>query len=168
VRRRWQRLQSRDAQSVDVTPFLSLMVILVPFLLVTAVFSRTTLLEVQAAGKTDGGAAGDGLALQVMVREESFEVNYVGQQQLEVIARSSGELALAALADLVADLKSRHPENEDATVLVEPQVPYETVVQVLDILRMRDSRIGSATVSEALFPRIALGPAPASTGGLPQ
>ena len=53
MRPRWQRTTRREVYTVDVTAFLSLMVILVPFLLVTAVFSRTTILEVQPIGDTE-------------------------------------------------------------------------------------------------------------------
>ena len=42
-----QRITVREAATVDLTAFLSLMVILAPFLLVTAVFTQTPILELQ-------------------------------------------------------------------------------------------------------------------------
>ena len=59
MRPRWQRTTRRDVYTVDVTAFLSLMVILVPFLLVTAGFSRTTILEIQPIGDAEAIAPHD-------------------------------------------------------------------------------------------------------------
>ena len=79
MRPRWQRRARRDVHTVDVTAFLSLMVILVPFLLVTAVFSRTTILEIQpATGEGERLPAPDPLQLQVIVRQAVIEVSYLG------------------------------------------------------------------------------------------
>ena len=49
-----RHLGARGTPEVDVTAFLSLMVILVPFLMITAVFSRMTILELEAAADTAG------------------------------------------------------------------------------------------------------------------
>ena len=64
--------------TVDVTAFLSLMVILVPFLLVTAVFSRTAILEIQPTiGVGEQVSVPDPLQLQVQVRQAFIEVSHL-------------------------------------------------------------------------------------------
>ena len=45
ARRHHYKRRSKDAPELDVTTFLNLMVVLVPFLLITAVFSRLTIVE---------------------------------------------------------------------------------------------------------------------------
>ena len=101
MRPRWQRTARRDVHTVDVTAFLSLMVILVPFLLVTAVFSRTAILEIQPAiGAGDQVSAPDPLQLQVIVRQAVIKVSYLdesGQLQTTQIDRSTGDQALESL-----------------------------------------------------------------------
>ena len=161
MRPRWQRTTRRDAHTVDVTAFLSLMVILVPFLLVTAVFTRTTVLELQAAG-AEGvqQSASDPLQLQVIVRQAVIEVRHQGLAQPVQIRRSADNAALAALATLAGDLKARYPQSLEATVLLEPQIPYDLLVQVLDALRIRLRQREDGVQREALFPLIALGSAP--------
>jgi len=160
---RWQRTARREAPNVDVTAFLSLMVILVPFLLVTAVFSRVTILEIQPEAGTGGDMpAPDPLQLQVVVRQEVIEVDYLGQAQTARIDRSSDARALESLAALADRLKARYPQSLAATVLLEPQIPYDLLVQVLDVLRVRMQRLGDDIVQTELFPLIALGPVPAS------
>jgi len=165
VRPRWQRTARRDVHTVDVTAFLSLMVILVPFLLVTAVFSRTTILEIQpATGEAEQLSTPDPLQLQVTVRQAVIEVNHLGQSQTTQIDRSSGEQALAALATLASELKTRYPQSLEVTVLLEPQIPYDVLVQVLDVLRVKLQRHEDSVEQTELFPLIALGPVPAQPG----
>jgi len=145
--------------NVDVTAFLSLMVILVPFLLVTAVFSRTTILEIQpATGEGDRLRAPDPLQLQVIVRQNVFEVGYRGQAQTTQIDRTTDDKALESLAMLAGKLKARYPRSLEATVLLEPQISYDVLVQVLDVLRVKLQRQGDALEQTELFPLIALGP----------
>ena len=159
MRPRWQRRARRDAHTVDVTAFLSLMVILVPFLLVTAVFSRTTILEVSpVANDGDRVLATDPLQLQVIVRQAVIEVSYLGQAQTTQIDRSVGDKALASLATLAGELKTRHPQSLEATVLLEPQISYDVLVQVLDVLRVQLQRHGDDVEPIELFPLIVLGP----------
>lgn len=148
--------------SVDVTAFLSLMVILVPFLLVTAVFSRITILEILPAGSAgEAQQAPDPLQLQVTVRQQVIEVAYRGQAQAMRIDRTSDTRALASLATLAGELKARFPHSLEATVRVEPQVSYDLLVQVLDVLRIKPARRGEVMEPMELFPLIALGPVPA-------
>ena len=165
---RWQRKARREVHTVDVTAFLSLMVILVPFLLVTAVFSRTAILEVQpAAAGGDGELAPDPLQLQVTVRQEIIEVDYfgpAGQAQSVSIDRLADAQALAALATLADELKTRYPDSLEATVLLEPQIAYEVLVDVLDVLRVKLLAEGDVIRQQELFPLIALGPVPATVG----
>jgi len=44
MRRRWRKKRSGCPPELDITAFMNLMVILVPFLLISAVFSRITIL----------------------------------------------------------------------------------------------------------------------------
>ena len=162
LRRRY--MTGRQAASVDVTAFLSLMVILLPFLLITAVFSRITILELQSAsGETAPSADRDPLQLQVVVREAVIEVRHQGQDRAVRLERTGGG-EVAALAALMHELKTRYPDSYEATILLEPQVAYDVLVQVMDTVRIRQSRHAGGMQSTALFPQIALGDAPAAGG----
>ena len=160
---RRQRIAVREAASVDLTAFLSLMVILVPFLLVTAVFTQTTILELQPTGSEgEQQAAQDPLQLQVTLRQAVIEVSYLGLAQPIQIDRATDDSALASLATLAIDLKARYPQSLEATVLLEPQISYYVLVQVLDALRIRLLPHEGTVEREALFPLIALGATPAA------
>ncbi|HEM47655.1 MAG TPA: biopolymer transporter ExbD [Alphaproteobacteria bacterium] len=156
--RPWRR-SGRDASDVDVTAFLSLMVILVPFLLITAVFTRVTALEVAPPAAGEPSAAPDALQLQVIVRHDAIEVHHRGQARGQRLPWTEEGGTLRALAGVAHDLKRHHPDSAEVTVLVEPQIPYERLVQVLDALRVKVERTDGAVTRTPLFPLIALGPA---------
>lgn len=64
------------------------------------------------------------------------------------------------LSDLMQQLKTRYPEKMDATILSEPDTPYDTLVQVMDAVRSaRAVQTGSHARVE-LFPEISVGDAP--------
>ncbi|MCK5382832.1 MAG: hypothetical protein KAJ65_03655, partial [Gammaproteobacteria bacterium] len=104
----------------------------------------------------------DPLQLQVIVRQAVIEVSYLGQAQTTQIDRSAGDEALASLASLADELKTRHPQSLEAIVLLEPQISYDALVQVLDVLRVKLQRNGDDVEQMELFPLIALGPVPAT------
>ena len=161
MRPRWQRRTKRDVYTVDVTAFLSLMVILVPFLLITAVFTQTSILELQPTVE-DGAAnaTAQSLQLQVTVRDTVIEVNHRDLERTVTIDRTSDSSALATLTTLAVDLKARYPQNLEATLLLEPHIPYDLLIQVLDSLRIHLEQRGDIVHREPLFPLIALGTAP--------
>ena len=151
-------MTGRQAASVDVTAFLSLMVILVPFLLITAVFSRITILELEsAAGGSTQAPVEDALQLQLVVREAVIEVQHRGGA--ERIQRTPDGTGMAALAALMHELKTRFPASHKATILLEPQIACDVLVQVMDAVRIRHYREDAGMESMDLFPQISLGEA---------
>lgn len=68
--------RDREAPELDITAFLNLMVVLVPFLLVSAVFSRVTILELNMPSGAGGGAPDDPtVTVEVVVRKEALEIS---------------------------------------------------------------------------------------------
>ena len=69
---------------------------------------------------------------------------------------------LARLSDHVIELKRAHPDKDDASVLLEPNIEYDHLIQVMDVVRSAE-RPGPANgdVSRlALFTDISIGDAP--------
>ena len=158
-------MTGRQAASVDVTAFLSLMVILVPFLLITAVFSRLTILELEAAaGDTVQAPVQDALQLRVVVREAVIEVHHREQDSAVRLQRNAAGDGVAALAALMYELKTRFPDSHEATILLEPQIAYDVLVQAMDAVRIRHYRQDAEIHSMELFSRISLGEAPPGSG----
>ena len=58
----------------------------------------------------------------------------------------------------IQKLKERFPENQDATVLTEPAIEYDHLIQVMDAVRIAEN--GGPGGKTVLFPNISIGDAP--------
>lgn len=159
--RRWRRRGHQQEADLNVTAFLNLMVILVPFLLVTAVFSRVAIIELMlpAPGDPALASAERELRLEITIRADRLEVANAGGTPV-LIPRREADYNYKSLADVLKSLKAEFPEQTDATILLEPEIPYEVLVQVMDAT-MTASIVqpGSVTRIE-LFPAVSIGDAP--------
>ena len=160
LRRRNHRHEPAD---INITAFMNLMVILVPFLLITAVFSRITILELNlpAAGSSNEQLEQQ-FELEIIVRENAVEIgDRNGGLIKRVVATDQGH-NLHEISELLQQVKARFPEKTDATLLLEENTPYDTLVQIMDSVRVaRVVQAGSVQLAE-LFPEIAIGDAPAA------
>jgi biopolymer transport protein ExbD len=147
---------------LDVTTFLNLMVVLVPFLLITAVFSRITIVELNLPSAA-GGPSADAPAfrVEVVVREDGLEVSN-GTRTIAAIPNVEGDYDLATLSDRMVELKRSYSAIETASVLLEPQIPYDYLIRVMDVVRSVEvpSEDNEEIQLAALFPNISIGEAP--------
>jgi biopolymer transport protein ExbD len=161
LRRRKHRHEPAD---INITAFMNLMVILVPFLLITAVFSRITILglNLPAAGSSKEQQQQQ-FELEIIVREDSVEIGDRNGGLIKRVAATEQGHNLSEISELLQQVKARFPEKLNATLLLEDDTPYETLVQIMDSVRVaRVVQAGSVQLAE-LFPEIAIGDAPAST-----
>lgn len=162
------RRRRRHQQEVElnVTAFLNLMVILVPFLLVTAVFSRVAIIELALPGLGDPTlpAAERELRLEITIRSDRLEVANAGGTPVLIPRRDDG-YNYKTLSDVLKTLKAEFPEQTEATILLEPEIPYDVLVQVMDAT-MIGSLVHPGTVTQVdLFPAVSIGDAPPRTDG---
>ena len=164
MRRSRHRNRHKEEAELNITAFMNLMVILVPFLLITAVFSRITVLELDlpAASKVQQKEAKHKLKLEVTIRADALEVGDRGRGLIKRIPNKDGAYDLASLSDLLKQVKARSPETTDATVLLEPDIAYDTLVQVMDTVRLFDAVQEGRPVHAELFPSISIGDATAA------
>ena len=164
MKRRLRRRSSlHEPTEINITAFMNLMVILVPFLLITAVFSRITILELNLPAAGSGQVSdAQQFELEIIVRKDSVEVgNRKGGLIKRIPALDTGH-DMAQLSELLQQVKARFPEKINATLLLEADTPYDTLVQVMDKVRAAPVvQAGSVYMAE-LFPEIAIGDAPAS------
>jgi hypothetical protein len=59
-------------------------------------------------------------------------------------------------------LKAAYPEKEDATVLMEPEIEYDYLIQIMDAVRSAEIPMEGSdeTRRTVLFPEISIGDAP--------
>jgi biopolymer transport protein ExbD len=131
----YKRRTKADAHEIDVTTFLNLMVVLVPFLLITAVFSRLTIVELDLPSAASGpNNTPDTFRVEVVVREEGIEISN-GSAVIATIPKKEDEFDLETLSDFMVMLKRQYPSHDAASVLMEPQIPYDYLIQVMDVVR---------------------------------
>ena len=150
------------------TTFLILMVVLVPFLLITAVFSRITIVELSLPSSNSGGAQQEpSFRLEVMVRKEGLELTN-GTAVIATIPKVEDDYDLATLSDYLISLKRDYPDEDNASVLLEPDIPYDYLIQVMDVVRsvelpledVPDEPDAERFQRVALFTDISIGEAP--------
>jgi biopolymer transport protein ExbD len=165
MKRRWRKSHLSEPAEVNITAFMNLMVILVPFLLITAVFSRITILDLnlpvpgspQADRKPDET---EQLQLEVIVRQNVIEVGDRKRGLLKAIAVSSDGNHLQEVSALLQEIKARHPDKQDITLLLEQDIAYQRLVEMMDTLRVARVEEAGAVVMAELFPTISVGDAP--------
>ena len=162
ARRHHYRRRTGDSSEPDMATFLNLMVVLVPFLLITAVFSRITIVELSLPSSAGGAAPTEAsFRVEVIVREKKLEGTN-GTAVIATIPKAEGEYDLEKLSELVLSLKRDHPDTDDASVLLEPDIAYDHLIQVMDVVRSTElPEAGDETGTRvALFTDIAVGDAP--------
>jgi len=160
----------KTAAHLEITAFINLIVVLVPFLLSTAVFTRLSVIELSLPAKNTGAlehVLPNQLQLEVVVRPDALEVGDRNGGLIERIAAKPGGPNVVALGTLVQQLKNRFPEQREATVLAEADTPYDSLVQVVDALRSGRVEQGGKWVRAELFPNVSIGDAPLRKGGAP-
>lgn len=132
----------RKPAEVMLVPMIDIFVVLVTFLLMTAVFSRITILQLDLPSAADGKVSEPTFRLEVIVREAGLELTN-GSTTIATIPAVNGEYDLKALSELALSLKRDHPTVESASVLLERTVRYDSLIQVMDAIRSTEVPAGS-------------------------
>jgi biopolymer transport protein ExbD len=162
ARRHHYKRRTKPEHELDITTFLNLMVVLVPFLLITAVFSRLTIVELTVPSSAGGSASvEESFHIEVVVREAGIEITN-GRNIIATVPNKNDEFDLPALSELMLDLKQEYPEQNAASVLMEAQIPYDYLIQIMDVVRAAEVEAGTEGQYElvALFADISVGDAP--------
>ena len=135
ARKHHYRRNKTNEYEIDITTFLNLMVVLIPFLLITAVFSRLTIVELNLPSSAGGPSTADeSFTPEVIVREAGIEISN-GKQVIATIPNKEEEFDLETLSEYMIELKRTYPSQEAASVLMEAQIPYDFLIRVMDIVR---------------------------------
>jgi len=160
---RVRRLRKHPA-ALEISAFLNLIVVLVPFLLSTAVFSRMAVVDLTLPAKSANyeGLKENDLKLEVVVRHDAIEVgDKIGGLIQRIPNTADGAADTASLNAVMLQIKQKFPDATSASVLPEPNIPYDTMIHVMDAMRSAKTANGGTTVVDVdLFPAISIGDAP--------
>jgi len=152
---------TRRPAELLLVPMIDIFTVLVTFLLTTAVFSRTVVLQLNLpVQQTEFREPPPGLQLEVLIRKELLQVADRNSGPLATLPNVSGGYDYEHLTEYLKRVKAKYPELTSATLLLEPDVPYDSLVQVMDRVRVFEVDQGAETVQAELFPDISIGDAP--------
>jgi len=160
---RVRRLRKTPAH-LEITAFINLIVVLVPFLLSVSVFTHLAVIDLslpaQSNEKIEKLDPDKLLKLEVVIRPESVEVGDRIGGLIERIPNTAAGPDLKALGALMQQIKLKFPDAKDSTVMAEQNTSYDTLVQVMDAVRAGHQVQGARVVSTDYFPNISIGDAP--------
>jgi biopolymer transport protein ExbD len=135
----------------------------------TAVFSRITILELDLPSAASGGASAPTFRLEVIVRDAGLELTN-GSRLIATVPNVDGAYDLKTLSKLAQSLKRDYPDAHAASVLLEPNIAYDHLIQVMDAIRSAEApaaeesdiqkAVDSKPARVALFTDISVGDAP--------
>ena len=158
-----RHLHKHEHSELNLTSMIDMMTILVFFLLVHGGFVRLAVLQLnlpseQSAAQPEPPA----FELEITVREASIDIGDRSAGLINRIEKTDSGYDYTRLTENLRQLKQQYPAKEEATVLVEPYIPYEVVVAVMDRVRVaeeRDETLNRVNRVE-LFPQVSVGDAP--------
>ena len=160
---RTRRLK-KGSEALEVSAFINLIVVLVPFLLSTSVFSHLAVVDLTLPAKSANyeGLKANDLKLEVVVRHDAIEVgDKIGGLISRIPNTTDGAADTTSLNTLMLQVKQKFPDVTAASVLPEPNIPYDTMIHVMDAMRSAKTANGGTEVVDVdLFPAISIGDAP--------
>jgi len=155
---------ARKPAELLLVPMIDIFTVLVTFLLMTAVFSRTVILQLNLPPpNSTWKEPPPGLQLEVMVRKNLLQVADRNTGPLATMPNTASGYDYDGLTEYLKRVKAKFPDKTDASILLEADTPYDTLVQVMDRLRVFEVGQGMSTVQAELFPDISIGDAPSTT-----
>ena len=163
LRRRQARNHARykGRNDINIVPMLDIFTILLFFLIFTAVFSKTHIVELNLpAQSSEPLQIPEGLQLEVVVRKDGLVVQDKNSGPLQPLPNSAAGYDFDGLSAYLSRVKVRFPEMRAATVLLEPEIAYETIIGTMDAVRSFEGTLDGKPARGELFPQISLGDAP--------
>lgn len=159
MRRKHRRPES--STELDITAFMNLMIVLVPVLLLSMVFTQTSIIDLDFP-KTSTGAPLDEqqLQLRVAIGPDRFIVSDNQGGLIRTVMYEDGHPNYLALQDVLKAVKMRVPEKRDIVLLAQPTTDYQTLIHTMDVMRSYPTVVAASLVYAELFPDVALGDAP--------
>lgn len=131
-------------KELQITAFLNLMVVLIPFLLITAVFARMKVIELNVPPESNTPSPGQQKSVDTPPPEFSLVISIMDDEisiinkdtTLGTFKKDAKELYdFQGISKLLQNLKQEFPEEKSATILSSPSVQYKILVETIDAVR---------------------------------
>ena len=157
------RRREPEEKELEITTLLNVMVVLISFLLLTAVFSQITIQELKLPAQAGGGAAPlkPPVVVEVIVRKNSLQISN-GKSVTETIPNLNSKYDYKKLSESLLQIKNDNMDKDDVSVLMEPDIEYESLIAVMDAVKVAEIYTPGKDKPRkvVLFPSVSIGDAP--------
>lgn len=160
-----RKLPNRQDAELDITSFMSLMIVLVPVLLMMMVFSHITVMQLKLPPLLANQSAEQlkEKELQLEVTNDAMTIYYPAGSPLKQFAKQDEtypfDQVQLALKDVKNLLLEKGVDKKDITLLIAEDVDYQTLITTMETVRSYQAVVVASVVDAELFPDIALGDA---------
>jgi biopolymer transport protein ExbD len=143
---------------LNLTPIMNVFIIVIPFLLLTAVFAKTAIIDIYLPQEGQGGGGGgssEQKILAIKVTKTGFEIGGVGGGAR--IGLKDNALDFKGLNEELVRIKDRAPSQEEVILLFDQETSYDIVVKVMDAARETTVEKDGVKRRRLLFPAVSLG-----------
>jgi biopolymer transport protein ExbD len=131
MNRRRRSVRATVQEELEILPMMNLFVVLIPMLLLSAVFLEMSVIRVGLpSDDASEKPAEERLGLAVLIGDEAWVVK--GRKLEPQVVLREGEDAEARLRAALVGVSERFPDDHDVTVRSGPRTRYEDIVQVMD------------------------------------
>ena len=161
-RRSARRARTPESVELNITAFMNLMVILVPFLLITAVFTHLTVLDINLPTSTQTSATPNkkSFEINVIIGKKYFVVSDNNNRIIKKIETYKTDGHFKILNNVLKQIKVSYPEKTNITILSQQNSSYDTLIKTMDAVRVFNAVEDGGLVQVELFPNISIGDAP--------
>jgi len=132
-----------EDEEVNLTAVMNIFLILIPFLLLTAVFAKIAVLEISLPAGSGGASSGSTppeksvLIILVLTKSGDMQIKSTSTEvQFETIySKGLEEYDFDKLVDQLKRLKERLPWLETLVLQPEDEVKYEIIIKIMDRCR---------------------------------
>jgi len=152
-----------ETVELDITAFMNLMVILVPFLLITSVFTHLTVLDINLPTSTQASKSSS--------KKKTFEINVIMGKKYFVVTDNNNRIIkkiqtfktgghFITLNKVLKQVKIKYPKKTNITILAQQNSKYDALVNTMDAVRVFNAVEDGEVIEAELFPDISIGDAP--------
>lgn len=166
-----------DDAELDVTAFLNLMIVLVPVLLMSMSFAKTTVLELRLPELTGGMSASEvsQAKLEVVMDTDGFKVFFPENTLVKAIPKKAPKPKAVAASEAEAQatpepvydyetlslvlqaVKEQRVDKKDVVIKLNKSTPYKDLVTTMDTVKSYKTVVVASLAEIELFPEISLG-----------
>lgn len=141
-----RRYQQGD---LNITPVMNIFLILVPFLLLTAVFVRIAVIEFSLPGASKQSEIQEAKQSKAIVtilaiNEKGFELKTEGAR-FPIILKKQDNFDFQTLVEKLKKVKELHEDTEDIIIAPQASIKYDTIIKVMD--RCRENGFPNISIS---------------------